>query len=105
MAKKKIVDVIPHQTGVLFELLDPRETATHNLIVPDNQKENKEPPQAIILKLGASIDETTTEFKVGARVILVGNYIPLPQFAGASRKRGICDFINLKCVLVEAEDE
>lgn len=108
----KVHNVIPNQTGILFEILENDEIYSENessIILPDNQKAKANadnPPQVRVLALGNQIKPENTGINVNSRLIITGNYTPIPlSYMPGKRKKGICDFSAVKAILEEVAEE
>ena len=60
-----------------------------------------ETPQAYIVAIGPSLDTSKLGFGVGDRVIVQGNFVPVPKIEGVPRRLGIVEVHNIKAVLEE----
>lgn len=84
---------------ILVEMLTADEvTGTHLLI---SKKTDYGTPQGYILDIGPAVDSEKLGFKVGDRVLVQGNYVPVPEMPNHTRKMGIVDIYNIKAVLNE----
>lgn len=94
----KIVGVRPTHSLILVEHLTAADVNQSQLIVNDNADYGA--PQAYILALGPSVTDGAG-LKVGDRVLLQGNYVPVPNFDRSRRERGLVEMHNIKAVLEE----
>ena len=101
-----VIDHIkPAGSSLLVEMLKPDEVLNTNFYISEDS-ESAGPPQAYITAIGpglkAMIDKGESLFlKVGDRVLLQGNYVPVPNWDDCPRKRGLVEFHNVKAVVVE----
>lgn len=98
---KPVVDVKPANSSVLIERLNPQEALGTKLTLGD--KSDYGAPQAYILAFGPNLPKEC-ELKVGDRVILQGSYVPMPNYDGHYRERGVVEIHNIKAILVEEEN-
>lgn len=94
-----IDDVNPVGSQILFEKLTAQELQSSTLHIPDSAVAGG-PPQGYILKIGPKTVPEEWGFKVGDRVVLIGNYTPVPTQAG-NREWGVIEPHQIKAVLVE----
>jgi co-chaperonin GroES (HSP10) len=94
-----IVDIEPVGTQVLFEELTAQELQSSTLYITGSSKNG--PPQGYVLKVGPKTDSEEFGFKVGDRVVLTGNYTPVP--GEGERSLGLVEPHQIKAVLVEHE--
>jgi len=98
---KPIVGVKPTMSQILIERINAKEAIGTVLTIKDDSDYGA--PQAYILALGPTVKGEEVGIKVGDRVILTGNYTPVPNFDGNARERGIVEIHNIKAVLLEEE--
>lgn len=103
MAKKvkTIVGVKPTLSQILVERLNAAEVMGTILTVNDNSDYGA--PQGYVLALGPSVKADECGIHVGDRVLITGTYVPVPNFDGSARERGLLELHNIKAVLVEDE--
>jgi co-chaperonin GroES (HSP10) len=94
-----VIDVEPVGFQVLFEELTAQELQSSKIYVAGKRSDG--PPQGYILKVGPKVDVEEWGFKVGDRVVLVGNYTPVPGDDGRERALGMVEPHQIKAVLVE----
>lgn len=94
----KVVDVRPFGSMVLVEHLGADEILSTSIIVQKDAAVGS--PQAYVVKLG---DRLTADcgLKPGDRVVLQGSYVPVINFDGNTRERGLVELHNIKAILVE----
>ena len=95
----------PAGSSLLVEMLNADEILNTNFYISEDT-ESVGPPQAYITAIGpglkAMIDKGESLFlKIGDRVLLQGNYVPVPNWDDCARKRGLVEFYNVKAVVVE----
>jgi len=105
-ATKKVPEIKaihPATSSVLVEMLNPDEVINTNLYVGEGVDTG--PPQAYIVEFGHSLlksmEEGNFPYKVGDRVILTGNYVPVPNWDEHHRLRGLVELHNIKAVIEE----
>lgn len=94
----KIVGARASGTQVLVEMLTDQESIGTKLTVG---KSTGVPPQAFILDIGPANAQTNWGFEVGDRVLLQGNYVPVPSFGDNERDLGMVEPTAIKCILME----
>lgn len=95
-----IKDVTPSGNYVLFERLNTQEL-TNTKIYLGEGSDNSGLPQGYVLALGPLVSEKCG-FKVGDRVVISGQYTPIPKYDDNPRERGVLLPDMIKAVLVEA---
>jgi len=100
---KSIVDVKPVMSQVLVEMLTAQEAM--NTILTVKEDSDYGAPQGYVLAMGPSAKPEEMGFKVGDRVVLQGSFVPLPNYDGHSRQRGVLEPHNIKAVLVEDQED
>lgn len=98
---KPVVGVKPTNSQILIEKLNAQEATGTVLTINDDSSYGA--PQAYILAVGPAIKLEDAGFGVGDRVILSGNYVPVPNYDSHKRERGLVELHNIKAVLVEEE--
>jgi hypothetical protein len=83
---------------VLVEILEAQEALGTRLSV--GKSSMGDCPQAYVLDIGPNVEADKWGFKVGDRVLLQGNYNPLPNWDGG-RDKGIVECHAIKAVLQE----
>lgn len=96
----KIVGVKPTLSLILVEHLTAADVNQSQLIVSDTADYGA--PQAYVLALGPTVSKEAG-IKVGDRVLLQGNYVPVPNFDRNERERGLVEMHNIKAVLEEQD--
>lgn len=96
---KKVVDVKPVGSQILVEMLSAKEASGSILELGDNADIGA--PQAYVLALGPSLKADEFGIRVGDRVVVAGNFTPIPPFGNNDRKKGVLEPHNVKAVLVE----
>jgi len=95
----KVVSVKPVGSQILYEELTRKEMLGTKLVLSGEGK--KETPQGYIIAVGPAVGKDWG-FAVGDRVIVVGQYVPVPEMDGRNgRKLGLCEPHAIKAVLVE----
>lgn len=94
-----ITDVKPATSTLFVEILSPQE-ALHTKIAFGEDAGDVGAPQAYVLATGPLLS-AECGIKVGDRVLLQGNYVPVPNFDNSVRKRGIVELHAIKAVLSE----
>lgn len=98
---KKITGCKPCGQQILIELLTQQEMANTNLIVTNNPKRLNAEYQAIILAVGPQVNSDVFGFKIGDRVVISGNAVPVPEYGPESdRDKVLVDPHTIKAVLV-----
>jgi len=100
-----IKEIKPAGSSLMVEMLNKDEILNTNFYISEDT-ESVGPPQAYITAIGpglkAMIDKGESLFlKVGDRVLLQGNYVPVPNWNDCPRNRGLVEFHNVKAVMVE----
>jgi len=88
--------------GILVEHLTAKEAMGTELTL--GNKSTPQYNQAYILQIGPMIKAQEWGFQVGDRVLLQGNYVPVPRAKGDDNPRqlGVIDPAGIKCVLQES---
>jgi len=97
MTVPKISGVRPLGTKVLMETLTAQEALGTKISI-QGDAEVVGAPQAYILAVGDQVNERV---KVGDRVIVTGNYTPVPNYDHSDRNRGLIDLVHVHAVLEE----
>lgn len=97
----KLKAVKPFGSTILVEMLNADEALGTKIYV--NKDAQVGAPQAYVLALGPKLASEDVGLKVGDRVMLQGSYVPIPNFDGNKRQRGVVELHNVKAVLVEEE--
>ncbi len=99
MLKKtgKICGVRATGMMIIVEMLNPEESMNTKLVLTQNAKV---PPQGYIVDIGPSLEGQNLGFKVGDRVLLQGNFVPIPRFT-EGRDMGVVQPHDIKCVFLE----
>lgn len=87
----------PCGSQVLLELLTVQEMMGTELIMT-----NKKPVgeyQALVLAVGPSVKQDDWGFKVGDRVLLSGNGVPVPDYNGNGKDKVLMDPFSIRGVL------
>lgn len=95
-----VSEIKPVGSLVLVEILSDQEAVGTRLTVTKIQGT---PPQAFVLDIGPAFKPADWGVKVGDRVILQGNYVPVPTPEG-DRQKGIVEPHTIKCVLEESDE-
>jgi hypothetical protein len=95
----KISGAKPTGSLVLVEILEAQEALNTRLSV--GKKSMGDCPQAFILELGPTVEKDKWGFDVGDRVLLQGNFNPLPNWDGG-RDKAIVECYAIKAVLHES---
>ena len=93
MKKIKSIKAVGYQ--VLVEMLTQQEASGSALTLP-----TADSTQAYVRMIGPLVDEKAG-LKKGDRVVLQGNYVPVPTPDGSNRKWGVVEMHNVKAVLEE----
>ena len=96
----EIKKIVPVGTQILIETLTRQEVFGTKLHLPDDEVGKKQAPQGYILDMGPKV-LTDWGFKVGCRVIVTGNYTPVPEFKESHRSLILVDPHQIKAVLQE----
>lgn len=101
---KKVTDCTPVGYAVLVELLSKQEAMGTRIHVSEESK-GVGAPQGYILKLGPFVkEEKDYNFNVGDRVLLAGNFTPVPECPSESgRACALVEPHTIKAVLGEEE--
>jgi len=94
----KVVDIEPFGSMVLVEHLNADEVLGTQLFVKEDADVGT--PQAYIVKFGSKVP-ADVGLAVGDRVQLQGSYVPVVNFNGHHRKRGLVEIHNIKAILKE----
>jgi hypothetical protein len=102
---RKVIDCQPVGYTILVELLTAQEALGTQIHIDDSQQ-LKIAPQAYILKIGPFVkEEKDYNFNVGDRVVLAGNFTPIPEIPHlGNRKLAIVEPHAIKAVLIEGEE-
>lgn len=95
---KSVSSVKPAGNQVLLELLTAQEVLNTKIIV--NESKAYKEFQAIVLAEGPLAKCDQYGFKIGDRVILSGNGVPVPNFDNTGRDRVLMEPNCVKAVLV-----
>jgi co-chaperonin GroES (HSP10) len=87
----------PIGNQILLELLTAQEMLGTKLILSNESKTMKE-FQAVILALGSLVSENYG-LKVGDRVLLSGNGVPVPNYDGSERDKVLMEPQSIKAIL------
>jgi co-chaperonin GroES (HSP10) len=96
----KVKDIEPIGTQVLIETLTQQEVLGTKLQLPENEVSNKQAPQGYVVGMGPKV-QIDWGFGVGDRVIVTGNYTPVPEFRKGHRSLILVDPHQIKAVLKE----
>ncbi len=97
----KVKGVKPVGSQVYIELLTPQEILGTSVIVGGDSSVGGA-PQAYILELGPRVQSEEWGFNTGSRVVLSGNFTPLPEaVCDNGRARALVEPHTIKAVLVE----
>lgn len=103
---RKVVDCDPVGFTILVEILTSQEVLGTRLHVGGDQKVGA--PQAYIRKIGPFVkEEKDYNFNEGDRVLLSGNYTPVPDMEGKGENErvfGIVEPHAIKAVLQEGDE-
>ncbi len=99
MPTPSIIGVKPVLSQILVEMLTANEATNSLLHVSEDSDYGAK--QGYILAMGPSLKPEECGFKVGDRVMLQGQYIPVPNYDNAGRKKGVVEIHNIKGVLLE----
>lgn len=99
----KLKAVRPFGSTLLVEHLSTQDILGTVIKVRDSAKLDGA-PQAYVVELGPKVDPEAG-VKVGDRVIIQGNYVPVPKLPGETRARGIIELHNIKARLEELTEE
>lgn len=89
----------PTGSLVLVEHLTSQEQLATNIQVSD--KVSVGCPQAYVLAVGPSFNPETYGFKAGDRVLIQGNFNPVPKFGKSDRDKAIIEPHSVRAVLEE----
>lgn len=98
---EKIKGVTPFGSSILVEMLSAGEQLGTNLAIVG--KDGKPvathgAPQGIVVAFGSKLDTKDLGLNLGDRVLLQGNYVPVPKFDDNHRDRGIVELHNIKAI-------
>jgi co-chaperonin GroES (HSP10) len=101
MTKKvgEIKEIVPVGTQVLIETLTQQEVLGTHLELPEDKVEKKQAPQGYVLGIGLKVEGFG--FRVGDRVIITGNYTPVPEFKKSHRSMILVEPHQVKAILKE----
>ena len=100
-ALSQIAKVVPVGTNILLELLTPQEILGTKLHLANDTKTLNGAPQAYVLALGPKVDKDWG-ICVGDRVVLSGNFVPLPEAVSHNGRPQACVEPHcIKAVLAE----
>lgn len=105
MSKKKVGKITgykPVGSYILVEMLTAKEASGTMLELGVNAKPSV--PQGYILDIGPCVKEEEYGFKVGDRVILVGNFVPLNSLKEGDRDLGVLLPHDIKSVVEESHE-
>jgi co-chaperonin GroES (HSP10) len=96
-----IVGIKPVGSQVLVEVLTKQEQFNTKLILSDNT-ENTNCPQAYILAIGPGTLKNVQDygFAVGDRVLITGNFTPVPNYE-EGRQKALIEPTCIKGILIE----
>jgi co-chaperonin GroES (HSP10) len=95
----KVLGVRPAFSSILVEHLSPQEVMGGVLQLSETADVGT--PQAYVLAIGPGLDQTKLGFEVGDRVIVQGNFVPMPKPEGQTRPLGVVEVHNIKAILEE----
>lgn len=99
IAAPKVKGATPVGSQVLVEILSSKEILGTDLHIGDVKIGA---PQAYILAFGPKTNTEDWGFEVGNRVVLSGNFTPLPEIKNASKRiTAVVEPHTIKAVLVE----
>jgi co-chaperonin GroES (HSP10) len=96
----EVKDIKPIGTQVLIETLTQQEILGTRIHLPEDEISKKQAPQGYVLDMGPKV-QTDWGFGVGDRVIVTGNYTPVPEFKRSHRSLILVDPHQIKAVLKE----
>ena len=96
----KVKDIVPIGTQVLIETLTQQEILGTRIQLPEDEVGKKQAPQGYVVSIGPKV-QTDWGFGVGDRVIVTGNYTPVPEFKKNNRSLILVDPHQIKAVLKE----
>lgn len=94
-----VKSVRPFGSSILVEMLNADEALGTKLYVKETTDVGA--PQGYVLGIGPKLSADDIGVKIGDRVLLQGTYVPVPNFDGHKRARGIVEVHNIKAVLSE----
>jgi hypothetical protein len=95
----RVTGAKPTGALLLVEILEAQEALGTRLSV--GKKSMGDCPQAYILEMGPGVEKDKWGFEVGDRVLLQGNYNPLPNWE-TGRDKAIVECHTVKAVLKES---
>ena len=97
----RVTEVQPIGFNVLVEMLTANEILNTKFALAENTTSG-EAPQGYVLAVGPAVEAEKFGFKAGDRVLLQGNYVPVPDYGDSDRKKGLVQPHDIKAVLVES---
>ena len=91
----------PVGSSILVEMLTDQEMTSATIHITNNDGD-KNAPQGYVLEVGPNLDVKAGISK-GMRVLLQGNYVPVPNWNKNHRNKGVVEIHNIKAILEEAE--
>ena len=96
-----ITDVKPAGFNVLVEMLTPQELMNTKFELSEGSTTGQS-PQGYVLAIGPGVKADDYGIKVGNRVLLQGQYVPVPDYGNSLRKRGLVQPHDIKAILIES---
>ena len=96
-----IQSVHPFGSSILIENVKADEVLGTTLYV-QKDAETEGAPQAYVVELGPKLGEDCG-LKVGDRIVVQGNFIPVINVGNSGRERGIIEIHNVKAVIEETD--
>lgn len=95
----RVKGIRPTGSTILVEMLNADEALGTSLYVKEDS--NVGAPQGYVLALGPNLKSEEIHIKEGDRVLLQGTFVPVPNYDGSKRKKGIVEVHNIKAVFDE----
>ena len=96
-----VKNVKPCGSQILVEHLSAEDINESRIHLPNNASITDGAPQAYVLGMGPGVKPDVYGFNVGDRVLLQGNFVPVPTSGNSKRARGLVEPTAIKAVLEE----
>lgn len=95
----QVKDVKPFGSSILVEMLTSEEALSTKIFLKEGTDVGA--PQGYVLSMGERLKPEELGLKVGDRVLLQGTFVPVMNYEGGHRQRGIVEIHNIKALLIE----